>query len=262
MFEGIKTKKSLGQHWLKDEESLKEIVDAASITKRDTVLEVGPGLGAMTKHLVKKARKVIAVEVDEVLARRLSSEVAANNLIVRNQDILRFDLGELPPKYKVVANIPYYLTGNLLRLLSDSNNPPSQMALLLQKEVAVRLAAKPGEMSIISSAVQLEYEVSLGKVIEAKLFTPAPKVDSQIVKLTKRENPLFKGLDKNSYMRIVKAGFSSPRKKLRSSLSAGLGLDKNKADELLKKAKINSNLRAQNLSLQDWHKIYKSVDDI
>jgi 16S rRNA (adenine1518-N6/adenine1519-N6)-dimethyltransferase len=255
----LRAKKSLGQHWLKDESTLKDIVDAANITKRDTVLEVGPGLGTMTKHLVKKARKVIAVEVDEVLARRLSSEIITNNLIVRNQDILRFDLGELPAKYKVVANIPYYLTGNLLRLLSDSNNPPQQMALLLQKEVAQRIAAKKGEMSIIAVAVQLEYEASLGKVVGAELFTPAPKVDSQIIKLKKRDEPLFKGMDKAAYMRVVKAGFSSPRKKLRSSLSAGLAIDKAEADELLKKAKINGNLRAQNLSLYDWHKLYKSL---
>jgi 16S rRNA (adenine1518-N6/adenine1519-N6)-dimethyltransferase len=255
----LKAKKSLGQHWLRDEAALNEIVNAARITKNDTVLEVGPGLGTMTKLLVKKARKVVAVEVDDVLARRLSSEIITNNLIVRNQDILRFDLGELPPKYKVVANIPYYLTGNLLRLLSDSNNPPHRMSLLLQKEVAQRVAAKPGEMSIIAVALQLGYEVGIGKVIKAELFTPPPKVDSQIVILKKREKELFNGLDKDAYMRVVKAGFSNPRKKLRSSLSAGLGLSKSEADELLKNAKINGNLRAQNLNLNDWHKLYKTL---
>jgi 16S rRNA (adenine1518-N6/adenine1519-N6)-dimethyltransferase len=259
MNQDLRSKKSLGQHWLKDEASLEEIIKSAGITKDDTVLEVGPGLGTMTKHLVKKARKVIAIEVDEVLAQRLSSEIITNNLIIRNQDILRFDLGELPPNYKVAANIPYYLTGSLLRLFTDSNNPPLQMALLVQKEVAERLAAKPGEMSIIAVAVQLEYEVKLGKVIEAELFTPVPKVDSQIVRFKKREKPLFHGLDKKAYMQVVKAGFSSPRKKLRSSLSAGLAINKGQADELLSRSKIKGNLRAQNLTLGDWHKLYESL---
>jgi len=253
----LTAKKSLGQHWLRDEASLNAIVAAADVNKEDTVLEIGPGLGTLTKELVRKARKVIAVEFDEVLARRLISEVPTNNLIVRHQDILKFDLGELPIQYKVVANIPYYLTGNLLRLFTETHSPPEQMSLLVQKEVAERIAAKEGDLSIIAVAVQLEYEVKLGKVIKAELFTPAPKVDSQIILFKKRSKPVFNDLDKRAYMRIVKAGFSSPRKKLRSSLSAGLGMDKNQTDELLKKAKINSSLRAQNLNLRDWHRLYK-----
>lgn len=257
MDEDLTTKKSLGQHWLRDEESLKAVVKAAAVTKEDTVLEIGPGLGTLTDHLIKSARKVIAVELDEVLARRLISQFPTNNLIVRQQDILRFDLNELPADYRVAANIPYYLTGKILRLLTEAANPPKAMALLVQKEVAERLTAKPGALSIIAVAAQLEYEVKSGKVIEAHKFTPAPKVDSQIVIFKKRERPLFKDLDKRSYMRLVKAGFAARRKKLRSSLAAGLALDKDQTDELLKKAKINGNLRAQNLSLEDWHKLYK-----
>jgi 16S rRNA (adenine1518-N6/adenine1519-N6)-dimethyltransferase len=254
----LPAKKSLGQHWLRDEDSLKSIVSAANVTKEDTVLEIGPGLGTLTEYLVKSARKVIAVELDEVLAGRLLSQVPTNNLVVRQQDILKFDLNELPLKYKIVANIPYYLTGSILRLFTETNNPPQAMVLLVQKEVAERLAANPGNLSIIAIAVQLEYEVTLGKIVPAEKFTPVPKVNSQIVILKKRTKPLFKGLNKGVYMRIVKAGFSARRKKLRSSLAAGLGLDKNQADELLKKAKINGNLRAQNLTLNDWHKLYKA----
>jgi 16S rRNA (adenine1518-N6/adenine1519-N6)-dimethyltransferase len=250
------TKKSLGQHWLKDEESLRAIVKAAEVTKEDTVLEIGPGLGTLTKELVKNAHKVVAVEYDEVLASRLLSEVGGNNLIVRWQDILRFDLGELPPTYKVVANIPYYITGNLIRMFTETTSPPEVMVLLVQKEVAQRLASEPGNLSIIAVAAQLVYEVKLGKEVKAELFTPPPKVDSQIIILKKRSKPIFKDLDQKAYMRLVKAGFSSPRKKLRSSLSAGLGVDKERADELLKKAKIRLDYRAQNLSLQDWHKLY------
>jgi 16S rRNA (adenine1518-N6/adenine1519-N6)-dimethyltransferase len=255
----IQTKKSLGQHWLRDEHTLQAIVKAAGVTKDDTVLEIGPGLGTLTKELVKKAHKVVAVEFDEVLAGRLQSEVSAPNLIVRHQDILRYDLGELPLKYKVVANIPYYLTGNLIRMFTETPITPETITLLVQKEVAERLAAKPGNLSIIAVAAQLIYEVKLGIVVEAKMFTPPPKVDSQVVILKKRERPLFKDLDNRSYMRIVKAGFSQPRKKMRSSLSAGLGINKEEADQLLKKAKISGDLRAQNLSLKDWHKLHQQI---
>jgi 16S rRNA (adenine1518-N6/adenine1519-N6)-dimethyltransferase len=256
----IQAKKSLGQHWLRDDESLKAIVKSAGVTKDDTVLEIGPGLGTLTKVLIKQAKKVIAVEFDDVLAGRLQSEIPSINLAVKHQDILEYDLSLLPLDYKVVANIPYYITGNILRMFTESNNLPSQMALLVQKEVAQRIAANPGQMSILAVATQLEYEVKLGITIAAEKFSPPPKVDSQVIIFKLRKEPLFKDLDKRAYMRLVKAGFSAKRKKLRSSLSAGLAIDKSQADELLKKAKISGNLRAQNLSLNDWHNLYLAAD--
>jgi 16S rRNA (adenine1518-N6/adenine1519-N6)-dimethyltransferase len=256
MMDDLPTKKSLGQHWLRDEESLKEIVKEANISKEDTVLEIGPGLGTLTKHLVTHSKKVIAIEFDEVLANRLKSEIPNLNLVVRHQDILKYDLNQLPLDYKVVANIPYYITGSILRLFTDSTNLPTQMTLLVQKEVAERIAAKPGEMSVLAVAAQLEYEVKLGKIIDAEKFTPPPQVDSQVIILKKRHKPLFLYLDKKSYMRVVKAGFSARRKKLRSSLSAGLVMEKNDVDEILKKSKTSGDLRAQELSLTDWYKIY------
>jgi 16S rRNA (adenine1518-N6/adenine1519-N6)-dimethyltransferase len=127
MLDELPTKKSLGQHWLRDEESLKAIVKAANITKKDTVLEIGPGLGTLTKELVKHARKVIAVEYDEVLAGRLDSQVPGINLSVIHQDILKFDLNQMPLEYKVAANIPYYITGNIMRLFTESANLPEQI---------------------------------------------------------------------------------------------------------------------------------------
>jgi 16S rRNA (adenine1518-N6/adenine1519-N6)-dimethyltransferase len=154
MMDDLPTKKSLGQHWLRDEESLKEIVKEANISKEDTVLEIGPGLGTLTKHLVTHSKKVIAIEFDEVLANRLKSEIPNLNLVVRHQDILKYDLNQLPLDYKVVANIPYYITGSILRLFTDSTNLPTQMTLLVQKEVAERIAAKPGEMSVLAVAAQ------------------------------------------------------------------------------------------------------------
>jgi len=255
-------KKSLGQHWLKDEATLQAICDAADLEKSDTVLEIGPGLGDLTRQLVKQAGRVVAVEFDEELASSLRGQVSAENLEVVHEDILKFDLTTLPISYKVVANIPYYLTSNLLRVLSESSNPPALLVLLIQKEVAERVAAGLGQMSLLSVSVQLYYEPLLGPVVAAELFQPPPKIDSQLVILKQRAEPLFGGLDTKKFFRIVKAGFSGRRKKLRGSLSAGLGISKDEADRLLKTTGISGDLRAQNLSLGDWHKLYKAYQSI
>lgn len=254
-------KKSLGQHWLNDDASLEAICDAADVHEGNHILEIGPGQGSLTSKLLQRGAYVTAVELDETLAKDLSLNIALiaegnSSLEVVQGDILKFDLSKMPPGYKVVANIPYYLTSNLLRVLSESSSPPSKMALLVQKEVAQRIAAKPGSMSVLSVSVQLYYRVELGQIVPAKLFIPTPKVDSQIVGLTLRPEPLFKSLDSKKFFQIVKAGFSTRRKKLRSSLSGGLHISKEEADVLLAKAGIDGNLRAQDLPLEDWYKIY------
>lgn len=253
-------KKSLGQHWLYDKAALDAVAAAADIGAEDTVLEIGPGLGTLTAVLAGKARKVVAVELDDELAAQLANRVKADNLEVLRADILKFDLTSLPTGYKVVANIPYYLTSHLLRALSESANPPSVMALLVQKEVARRINAAPGQMSLLAVSVQLYYKPELGPEVPARLFTPPPKVDSQIITLRRRPSPLFTGLDTQAFFRVVKAGFSERRKKLRSSLSGGLNISKADADELLDKSGISGDLRAQELNLEDWYKIYEAYE--
>jgi len=254
----IPAKKSLGQHWLTDVEALEAISEYAEIGPKDTVLEIGPGLGHLTNYLVRQASHVIAVELDESLAAELPRRVPADNLSVVQADILEFDLTQLPIRYKVVANIPYYLTSNLMRVLSESSNPPHLMVLLVQKEVAERIAAGPGQMSLLAVSVQIYYRAELGIALQAELFIPPPKVDSRVVILTRHTKPLFHNLDTKNFFRLVKAGFSGRRKKLRSSLSAGLGIPKEQADELLVKAYISGEKRAQELSLQDWYKLYQT----
>lgn len=249
-----KPKKSLGQHWLNDELALKSICEVAELEPDDTVLEIGPGQGSLTKHLVKKTKKVVAVEIDTALATKLPK---APNLEIVQQDILKFDLTILPTNYKVVANIPYYLTSNLIRVLSESTKPPSLMVLLVQKEVAERIAAQPGQMSVLAVATQLYYQPKLGQIVPARLFVPPPKVDSQVIILGRQPELLFPNIDIKKFFRIVKAGFSERRKKLRSSLAGGLGLSKERVDELLKQAKINPDARAQELSLEQWHSLYQ-----
>ena len=251
-------KKSLGQHWLTDDRTLSTIVQTAGVQKSDTVLEIGPGQGSLTSKLTAKAGQVIAIELDESLAASLPKTLNAGNLEVIQGDVLKFDLSTLPRHYKVVANIPYYLTSNLLRILAESANPPAFMVLLVQKEVAERLCAVPGQMSILAVSVQLYYECRLGQLIPAELFTPPPKVDSQVVILNQRPKPLFENLDSKLFFRLVKAGFSEKRKKLRSSLAGGLGISRQEVDGLLKKAAINGDRRAQELSLREWHRLLRS----
>ena len=249
-------KKSLGQHWLHDELSLEAMCLAADVQSTDTVLEIGPGLGTLTQLLVAKASQVVAVEFDHDLAQGLPARVPSDNLTVTESDILRFDFTTLPPDYKIVANIPYYLTSNLVRVISETPNRASSVALLVQKEVAKRIAAKPGNLSMLGVSAQFYWDVQLHDEVPAELFTPPPKVDSQIVALKRRDAPLWPDVDTAEFFRLVKAGFSQKRKTLQNSLSGGLRIDKSVAGQLLESAGLAVNLRAQNLSLDDWHKLY------
>jgi 16S rRNA (adenine1518-N6/adenine1519-N6)-dimethyltransferase len=248
-------KKSLGQHWLFDSNSLGAICDAAELTPDDTVLEIGPGLGPLTVELTARAKQVIAVELDERLARELPARVPAANLKVVHTDVLHFDLSQLPTGYKVVANVPYYITSLIVRFLLESPTPPSRAVLLVQKEVAERLAARTGDMSILAISAQLYAEVQLGPVVTADKFDPPPKVHSQVVTFVQRAEPLFKDLDTKLFFRIVKAGFGEKRKTLRNSLSGGLAMQKDEIELLLGKAGIDPSARAEALSLEQWHSL-------
>lgn len=252
-------KKSLGQHWLHDEVSLQNIFSSASITDQDTILEIGPGLGSLTAKLVRSAKQVVAVELDQEVIDLLSRTLKADNLTIVHHNILEFDLTTLSPNYKVVANIPYYLTSNLLRVLCESPNSFSQAVLLVQKEVAERVAAAPGKMSLLSVSVQYYCEVKLGSVVAADKFTPPPKVDSQVLILSRRSSPMFPDVDTKKYFRLVKAGFSQRRKTLLNSLSGGLNLERDQVSELIAKTGISAGVRPQTLTLEDWHSLYKVV---
>jgi 16S rRNA (adenine1518-N6/adenine1519-N6)-dimethyltransferase len=249
--------KSLGQNWLHDRKVLSNIADYAEITKNDTVLEIGPGLGTLTSELLRRAEKVIAVEFDDELARKLPAQFPGKNLEVVSGDILKYDLSSLPTGYKVVANIPYYITNKIVQMFLTAKNKPAMTVLLVQKEVAQRLAAKPGKMSILSISAQIFAEVTLGDVVPAELFAPVPKVDSQVVILKTRQSSMFMDINESDFFKVVKAGFSSKRKKLRSSLAGGLKLTKDESQILLDKARIDPNVRAETLSLSDWVRLTK-----
>lgn len=252
--------KSLGQHWLKDPDVLTDIAEAADLTARDVVLEIGPGLGTLTSRLLARASRVVAVEFDSALAQKLPGQFPGKNLQVINQDILRFDTTTLPTGYKLVANVPYYITSKIIQQFSEALNPPSVMALLVQKEVAERLAANPGNYSVLAVAAQVYYDVKLGVVVPAELFTPPPKVDSQLVIMHRLSTPRVESSERASFFRLVKAGFSAKRKKLRSSLAGGLALNKTVVEDLLRSAGVDENARAEDLSIDQWLKILHKYD--
>lgn len=255
------TKKSLGQHWLTDPTSLEAICREADIQAKDVILEIGPGAGTLTQLLIQRASKVVAVELDESLATDLPNKVGfPNNLEVVKRSILEFDLTALPKGYKIVANIPYYLTSNLIRVLSESINPPSIAVILVQKEVAERVTAKPGDMSLLSVSAQYYWETSLGRVVPAALFTPPPKVDSQVLVLNYRTKPLFDNVDEQKFFRLVKAGYSQRRKTILNTLSSGLLLSKDVIKEKCELANVDIGARAQALSLDDWYRLYTAFE--
>ena len=262
----IKNNKSLGQHWLRDREILDAIAFSAEIEDGDFVLEIGPGLGTLTSSLLKFAGKngrVLSVEFDENLAKKLPAQFPGKNLEIINADFLDFDLSKLPKNYKVAANVPYYITSKIVEKLLTSENKPSVAALLVQKEVAERMAAKAGELSILAIASQIYAEVSLDILVPREFFTPPPKVDSQVVVLKSREHNLIEIFNsKNSceisereFFRIIKAGFAAKRKKIAKSLSANLAISKERTAEILEKCEISPDLRAQDLEIEEWLKI-------
>ena len=259
----IQANKSLGQNFLFDEDVLRTIASYGQLTKVDTVLEIGPGLGTLTSQLCSVAGKVVAVEFDDNLADKVIDNVAEilgqrpNNLTVKNEDFLRFDLSQLPTGYKVVANIPYNITSKIIEKLWTTDNKPTIAVLLVQKEVAERLASTPGDLSVLAISAQVFAEVGLGVKVPAKMFTPAPKVDSRVVIMRQRSEPLVKSDQLEQFFYVVKAGFSEKRKKLRSSLAMGLRTNKTEAERLLNEADIDPNKRAQELSIDDWKRLVK-----
>lgn len=264
----LKNNKSLGQHWLRDREILDAIAFSAEIEDGDFVLEIGPGLGTLTSSLLKftgKNGRVLSVEFDENLAKKLPAQFPGKNLEIINADFLDFDLSKLPKNYKVAANVPYYITSKIVEKLLTSKNKPSVAALLVQKEVAERMAAKAGELSILAIASQIYAEVSLDILVPREFFTPPPKVDSQVVVLKSREYNLIEifnsknncEVSEREFFRIIKAGFAAKRKKIAKSLSANLAISKEQTAEILEKCEISPDLRAQDLNIEEWLKISK-----
>ena len=259
--QGVKPNKILGQNFLIDKNILEKIIDSADLKPTDVVLEVGPGIGALTKELSLKAGKIIAVEKDknmvEVLKKTLSDY---KNIKIINGDILKIKNYKIK-NYKVVANIPYYLTSPLIRKFLESANPPSEMILMIQKEVAQRICSKPPDMSLLAVSVQFYAEPKIISYVSKNCFLPAPKIDSAIIKITPRRPTSREAGSRTSpdlFFRVVKAGFSHPRKQIAGNLAKNLKIDKKTAQEWLKKNSIDSAQRAETLSVEDWKNLTNS----
>ncbi len=264
---GLKAKKGLGQHFLVDEGALRSILDAAQLTKGDTVIEVGPGLGVLTADLAGRAGRVVAVELDDRLADILKQSLSSyRNVTIVNRDILKVapeallsEAGIESPSagYKVVANLPYYITSPVLRHFLEAQVKPASMVVMVQKEVAVEITAGPGRMSLLSIGVQLYGEPSIVDYVPAESFYPVPEVDSAILKVTPYSRPAVEIGDEAGFFALVRAGFSAARKQLANSLALGLNVPKEEALKLLEKAGIEPQRRAEALSIEEWARLYR-----
>ncbi|EKE25458.1 MAG: dimethyladenosine transferase [uncultured bacterium] len=263
--EKLKAKKSLGQNFLKDDQVLEKIVKNGNISPDDVVIEIGPGQGALTELLVEKCKKVIAIELDDRLIPVLQEKFQYDeNVEIIHDDILKINLPELIVKnelqsgYKVIANIPYYITAPIIRLLLETKFPPSEIILMVQKEVAERITAKPGSMSILAVSVQYYSEARYLFTVPRAAFDPVPKVDSAIIKIVTSNQQSVTSEKKEEvkkFFRIVRAGFSAKRKTLENNLSNGLHVDKKEVLEKIESIGFVKNTRAQELSVEDWKKL-------
>ncbi len=269
---GLRARKSLGQHFLVDREVLEKVASAAELGTSDIVIEVGPGLGVLTKELAKRAGFVIAVELDDRLAAILKQDMtAAKNVSVINEDILRIDpaalikkqklnlpdLKDKPDNYKVVANLPYYITSAVLRYFLEASLKPRLMVVMLQKEVAEVIVAEPGKMSLLSVSVQFYGKPQIVSYVPAESFHPAPKVDSAILRINVYPRPPIAVDEIDDFFGLVRAGFCAPRKQLVNTLAQGLGLSKPEALSLLDRADIIYKRRAETLSVEEWQRLWQ-----
>jgi len=260
---GLRPNKKLGQNFLTDQASLQKVVSAAQILPSDTILEIGPGLGSLTRLLAQQASRIVAVEVDAAFISILKVILAQYpNVEIIHGDILKLDPARLvaDPGYLVVANIPYYITSAIMRHLLDSNFLPERLVLTVQKEVAERICALPGEMSLLALSVQIFGRPTIAAHIPSEAFYPPPEVDSAVVCVEVFPEPLVLSTHTDRVFRLAKAGFSQKRKTLRNSLSGGMGWNKDKTEQLLLSSGIDPLRRAETLSIEEWLKLEKSSE--
>jgi 16S rRNA (adenine1518-N6/adenine1519-N6)-dimethyltransferase len=252
----LHARKGLAQHFLVDGGVVKQILAAADLSSEGTVIEVGPGTGVLTEHLVKIARRVIAIELDKHFAEFLKEKYSTiANLTILNEDVLKTTPSQLLPdasEYTVVANLPYYITGAVIRHFLESPLKPRRMVLMVQKEVAKQITAKPGKMSLLSVSVQVYGNPKIVVKVPSRSFYPAPKVDSAILRIDVYKKPEVKVKSIDEFFEVVKAGFSANRKQLANSLSNGLGLPKAEVLPVLDETDINSKRRAETLTMEEW----------
>jgi len=255
---GLQPKKSLGQNFLVDPNGLEKVIQAAGIGADDTVLEIGAGLGSLTLLLAQSARRVVAVEIDRNLIPPLTNVLSAcENVQIVEGDVLNLPLEELLPDdgYLVVANIPYYISSAIIRRLLEAEKRPARMVLTVQQEVAERICARDGKLSLLALSVQVFGAPRIAARIPAGCFYPVPDVDSAVLTIALYPQPLIALEALDAFFKLAHAGFSQKRKTLRNALSAGLGLPAGEIEKLLGTAEIDPQRRAETLSIVEWGRL-------
>ncbi len=254
----IKPKKSLGQNFLHDPNALARIVESAELPADATVVEIGAGTGALTRVLAQTSQRVIAIETDERLRPVLSHTMNdLYNVEIHWGDFLKANLESLigSGPFYVVANVPYYITSAILRKLLDRPHRPHRLVLTVQKEVAERILAEPGNMSILAVSVQFYGQPVLVTRLNPAVFWPRPDVESAVIRIDVYETPVVDVPDETTFFKIVRAGFSQKRKQLKNALAGGLGLKSSAARRLLETAEIDASRRAETLKLEEWARL-------
>ena len=250
----LRPKKGFGQNFLIDPFALETIVEAAQLTPTDHVLEIGPGLGVLTRELSQRAERVVAIEIDRGLVAALGEIlIDSTNVTIIEGDALHIDPAEHFPDhpYKVIANIPYYITASLLRRFFESSRRPTRIVVMIQKEVAERIVATPGRLSLLAISVQFYGVPQIVGRVPASAFLPQPKVDSAILAIDVRPSPLV-DIDPDTFFKVVSAGFAMPRKQIHNALPQRIWMPRTGAADALAAAGIDSTRRAQTLSIDEW----------
>ncbi|MGB4834119.1 MAG: 16S rRNA (adenine(1518)-N(6)/adenine(1519)-N(6))-dimethyltransferase RsmA [Candidatus Moraniibacteriota bacterium] len=262
----VKAKKSLGQNFLKDESIIERILAVAEIGPEDRVFEIGPGTGVLTKVLDSRAKQVVAMELDHQLVERLETHFkASEGVSILEGNILDANLHEIlthagyeSGQYKVVANIPYYITAPIIRTLLSLQSRPQSLTLMVQKEVAERLTAEPGAMSLLSLMAQYYSDVHIAFTVPKEAFDPVPKVDSAVVQLVPKRS--FDSEEDRKFFRIARAGFAARRKTLANNLASSLKIEKSAVEAVLATSGLRLDIRAQALSVSDWEALRSKLD--
>ena len=259
----MRPKRSLGQNFLRHRGTARRIVAALELSESDTVVEIGPGRGALTGLIADEAGRLIAVEMDDALARSLAERFSCEDAVtIINDDALTVDMAEIPgPErpYKMVGNLPYNVASALIRRFLTAGHRPSLMVVMVQREVAEAMTAVPGEMTYLSAEVQLRASARRLFVVPPTAFRPSPRVHSAVVSLVPHAGPVLDIDSEERFLRMVRAGFAAPRKQLRNSLRHGLILQTETVEGLLTAAGIDGGRRAQTLSLTEWGSLYKAA---
>ena len=260
----MRAKKHLGQNFLRSKTVLEDILEAAELTGKDIVVEIGPGEGFLTSGLLEKAGRVIAIEKDIGLAaflkEKFAPEIKIKKLILVEGDIRNLNFSNYKLKtinYKLISNIPYYLTGEILRTFLQSKYQPSMAVLMLQKEVAERIVARNGKESILSVSVKAYGKPKIVRKVPKGNFSPVPKVDSAILKIGNISKNFFRGFSEKKFFEIVRLGFAHKRKKLLSNLAQKFGAGE--TESLFNKISLNENTRAEDVPLGRWREIAKKA---